>query len=349
MEEDLFPHSQLIDPEKVKQTRCFTTLPVRINRYDRVADDASRRFSREWAEIMNEGVVKPTQLCSERGNYSSYLYPESRPERMGILAYLTELAFVHDDLTESMSCQGAIDEHDALAVAMDPHETQQDITNARGAQLKKLLSQSIQECIEIDHEIGVDIVESYRKTWLRGMDGPNTNSFQTLDDFAKFRALNGGTEAFWIMVEFSHGKKLTKEEKELIAGVHKTTEWCLLFMNDYYSWENEYHASKHLEPGRIANVVAFFIRTEGLSIEASKQKVKDAILAYEQQYLRERSLLYQSHPTLPHHVRKLVELLGTLIAGCHYWSANAPRYNSWKEADPQTGDGLPVDEKQIVS
>lgn len=138
-----------------------------------------------------------------------------------------------------------------------------------------------------------------------------------------------------MMVGFSHGKRLTKEENELIAGVQKTTDWCLWHINDYYSWENEYHASKNSDPGRIVNVVAFFMRTEGLSIGASKQRVKDTILTYEQKYLRERSLLYQSHPTLPHHVRKHVEVCGSLIAGVHYWSANAPRYSSWKKGNQQ--------------
>ncbi|MCJ1463325.1 hypothetical protein MMC07_001932 [Pseudocyphellaria aurata] len=349
MEEDLFPHSQPIDPDEVKRTRCFTTLPVRINRYDHVADEATRRFSREWAEVMDEGVVKPTQLCSERGNYSSYLYPESRPERMDPLAYLSELAFVHDDLAESMNFQGAMDEHDALAVAMDPHETQQEIKNARTARMKRLLAQSIQECIKIDPELGVGFVESYRKTWLREMDVPNTNSVKSLDDYAKFRALNGGIELFWDMVAYSHGNKLTKQESELVAGVQNTANWIMLLTNDYYSWENEYHASKDLDPGRIVNAVAVLMRTEGLSMETSKEKVKDTILAHEQKYLRERSLLYESHPTLPYQVRKHVELCGTLIAGVHYWTANAPRYSSWMKADQQNGDGLSVDGNQIVS
>lgn len=105
------------------------------------------------------------------------------------------LVLTDSDLTESMNFQVAMEEHDALAVAMDPHETQQEIKNARAARMKKLLSQSILECIKIDHEIGVDIVESYRTTWLREMDVPNTNSFQTLDEYAKFRTLNAGIES----------------------------------------------------------------------------------------------------------------------------------------------------------
>lgn len=99
------------------------------------------------------------------------------------------------DVGESMSFQGATDEHDALALAMDPNETPQEIQNARAAKMKKLLSLSILECIKIDPEIGMDIVESYRKTWLKEMDVRDTDSFQTLEEFLNFRCLNAGTES----------------------------------------------------------------------------------------------------------------------------------------------------------
>lgn len=99
------------------------------------------------------------------------------------------------DVGESMNFQGAMDEHDALAMAMDPNESLQEIKNARAAKMKKLLSQSILECIKIDPEIGMDIVDSYRKTWLKEMDVRDTNAFQTLEEFLNFRWLNAGAES----------------------------------------------------------------------------------------------------------------------------------------------------------
>lgn len=109
MEEELFPYSRVVDPEEVRRTPCFTTLPVRVNRYDHLADEATRRFSKEWAEIMEDGQIKTPRQWSEKGNYSSYFYPESRPERLGLMAYLTELAFVHDGLSHLPSKQRGTD------------------------------------------------------------------------------------------------------------------------------------------------------------------------------------------------------------------------------------------------
>lgn len=91
-----------------------------------------------------------------------------------------------------MKYEDAMDEHNALATAMDLN--QQDIKNAKAAKMKKILSQSLLECLKIDHEMGMDILNSYRGTWLKGMEVLDIDRFQTLDDYAKFRIINAGVE-----------------------------------------------------------------------------------------------------------------------------------------------------------
>ena len=105
------------------------------------------------------------------------------------------LLIIASDIGESKDFQGAVEEHDALAVAMDPNETHQEIKNVRAANMKKLVSQSILECIKIDPEIGMDMVDSYRKTWLKKMEVPDTDNFQTLDEYLNFRYLNAAVES----------------------------------------------------------------------------------------------------------------------------------------------------------
>lgn len=69
-----------------------------------------------------------------------------------------------------------MDEHNAVAVRMD--FSQQDIKNARAAKMKRLLSQSVLECIKIDHEIGMDVVNSYRETWIKRKYVVDTDFFK---------------------------------------------------------------------------------------------------------------------------------------------------------------------------
>jgi ophiobolin F synthase len=100
MDEQIWVYSRLIDPEEVVQTGCLTTLPVRVHGRNDIAENATRRLTAEWAQIMGEEEtgVSHARLWSEYGDYSSFFYPESRPERLGLMAYLTELAFIHDGM-----------------------------------------------------------------------------------------------------------------------------------------------------------------------------------------------------------------------------------------------------------
>lgn len=91
-----------------------------------------------------------------------------------------------------MKFQDAMDEHNSLAIGMDLN--QQEIENSKAAKMKKLLSQSMLEYLKIDHEMGMDILNSYRGTWLKGMEVLDADRFQTLDDYAKFRIVNMGAE-----------------------------------------------------------------------------------------------------------------------------------------------------------
>ena len=98
MEEEIWVHSRQIDPEEVRRTGCFTNLPVRVHKRDDIAENATQRLAIEWAEIMegDGSKISPGRMSSDYGNYASYLYPESKPERLGLMAYLTEVAFIHD-------------------------------------------------------------------------------------------------------------------------------------------------------------------------------------------------------------------------------------------------------------
>jgi ophiobolin F synthase len=96
---EIWVHSRLVDSTEVRNSGCFTTLPVRINLYDDVADAAARRLSQEWKELLDDQVDGTTSKTSSPvGNMSSFFYPECTPDRVDIIAYLNELAFIQDGL-----------------------------------------------------------------------------------------------------------------------------------------------------------------------------------------------------------------------------------------------------------
>ena len=90
-------HSHLIDPELVKESGSFTTLTVRINDRDDVANDASDRILRDWAKHMRDGQEqKSLNSHSVRGNLCSFTFIDSPPARLDVVTYWTDIGLLHD-------------------------------------------------------------------------------------------------------------------------------------------------------------------------------------------------------------------------------------------------------------
>ena len=97
MAENVFKNCKLIDPDKVRETGCFTSLPVWQHKREDIANAASLVLIRDWGKLMQDGREK-TSHCSMSalGNLCTFVYPETDPERLGLLTYMTDLGLMHD-------------------------------------------------------------------------------------------------------------------------------------------------------------------------------------------------------------------------------------------------------------
>lgn len=97
MGERTWKYSTAIDPETVRQTGCFTTLPVRINNRDDIANAASSRVLKDWAAHTGNEHLDPNRVSfSPVGSFCSLIYCETIPERLDSISYLTDLFFLID-------------------------------------------------------------------------------------------------------------------------------------------------------------------------------------------------------------------------------------------------------------
>lgn len=100
MAESMWKYSTAIDPETVRKTGCFTTLPVRINNRDDIANAASSRVLKDWAEHTDNQDIDPNRVSfSPVGSFCSLIYCETIPDRLDSISYLTDLFFLIDGLS----------------------------------------------------------------------------------------------------------------------------------------------------------------------------------------------------------------------------------------------------------
>ncbi|GLA65892.1 hypothetical protein AtubIFM54640_008092 [Aspergillus tubingensis] len=325
---ECWKHSRSIDVEAIKKTPSFTTLPIRRNERNDVANSATRRALQDWDHALHDGLAEKALIStSELGNLGAFAYPKVPPKRLAILTYLTDLGMLHDDGYEAMDMDQARAEHRDFGALFDPNgQPLSSCRSTRAPKLKKLVSQILLEAMRIDRDLGMYMFDMYNKGWLSAAGGKEGKApeFKSLEEYQAYRRDDFGIRAFWPMVEFGMAMRLSDDDKKLIEPQSSGP-------NDYWSFDREYHES--INSGtRLTNVVEVVRRTENSSIDEAKAKVRQLIVDLEQQYLEGTSLIYAQNPSLPFHVRKWIEVVGSTVAGTHYWASCAPRHDAWKSS-----------------
>ncbi|KAI8164622.1 hypothetical protein K4K49_012318 [Colletotrichum sp. SAR 10_70] len=327
MAEEMWKYSIPIDPETVKRTGCFTTLPVRINNRDDLANAASSRVLKDWAEHTGNQNIDPNRVSfSPVGSFCSLIYCETIPERLDSISYLTDLFFLIDDATEEVENDKVAQEQWAgFSGAMTDSlgETPQRDHDLDSMKKKKLVARVMLDFMRLDSALGLDLVKSCKAGWTPLAAGVE---WETMEDYLHFRRLSAGLDIYWTKTVFGLGEKLSDDEEKLIRPIVWAAEKAAMLNNDYWSWDIEYfQANQKID--MLTNAVAVLMRKEGVTAEEGKDRIKNLILGYEAEYSQLRAQFYQSHPSARLYLRKRVELAGSMAAGVSFWSANSPRYH----------------------
>ncbi|RAQ98645.1 geranylgeranyl pyrophosphate synthase [Stemphylium lycopersici] len=327
MDAKVFLQSRLIDPDEARRHGAFTTLPIRIHNRNDIADATAYRVLRDWGHHVGDGMEKKALTSfSHLGNLNAFTYVEALPERLGVLSYLLDLGLIHDDASEGMDLEEAIAEHRDFERSLDIETKESPEQGSRADKLKRLAAQILLEAVHIDRDMGIHMLEMYQKEWLAIVEKNDDEEFENLEEYYAYRKCNFGMRAFWPMVEYGMGFRLTNRDHELIKHVMEPIEEALMLTNDYWSWDREYEAWK-ADGNRLVNVIDVVRRTQSLPIDTARDIVKHMIIQTEQEYVKRKAEFYQEHPDVSLNLRRWIEAAGCVVAGSHYWATSAPRHH----------------------
>jgi hypothetical protein len=118
------------------------------------------------------------------GNWGSFIWPESEPDRLGLLCYLLDAGCFHDgryqsallpayvcssvstDACEEMGIDDAHQEHLDMEAAMDVEDARTFAKDSRSLKTKQLISAAVLECIKVDRAGALRMLEAYRKKYV---------------------------------------------------------------------------------------------------------------------------------------------------------------------------------------
>ncbi|KAK5938994.1 hypothetical protein PMZ80_008301 [Knufia obscura] len=296
---------------------------LRRHKCESEADEGSREARADWAKLIGPPTV--AGCCNPfSGHFNALVLPTCLPERLRIISYIFEYAFLHDVVMESaaQAAESQVDgEHDFLSSGFDP-ETRAVIGS------KQMQSKMVLGLMSIDPACAEVCVEAW-KTMVDTTSGRDKNeAFTNMDDYLEYRIVDTGAPFVDKHMCFGMGIVLDEQELHQVGDIAHAAYAALGLANDYFSFDVEYGEFQQNDKKAMTNVVWLFMHWYGVDVAEAKRMAREETRKYERQFLQLRE---QAEPSFSSKLRRYVQGLAYQIAGNVVWSTDNPRYHPEKD------------------
>ncbi|KGO78266.1 Terpenoid synthase [Penicillium italicum] len=321
-------YAEAIDPEIYANNPAYSSLfDPYIHKQTIIADHVSVQCHIDLNGIDAVGS-KFGNLNAHAGNFTSLCAPNCLPERLALVAYTVEYAFLHDDETDNAA--------DQEALSLENEMLHQAINQTGMTSVSTRVSPKAQRKAEVQAKIAAEYLrldpvfgEWFLKAWqtfTASVQDVRSLEFPSLDDYLEFRIVDAAAD--WTLYNFRWGSgiTLTPEEEKIADPMSYVAYAELCLVNDLFSWDKEYAAYvKSNGEVPLVNAVHIVAVTQGLTHCAAKAVVQSEVRAHEERFcfLKEQ---YMATSSPSESVLRWLKLLEHSMAGNWVWSLCVPRY-----------------------
>ncbi|KAJ5202050.1 uncharacterized protein N7498_006713 [Penicillium cinerascens] len=312
-----------------RQTSCIDgfchNYALRRHKYEQNANEGSFRCRDDWKKYI--GPIECWGGCNPwDGHFASVVLPLCKPERLGLVSYVFEFAFLYDNVVESASKVMLDEGTDNITLSETDHRAVRSTTGTKQIQSKMLL-----KLLSIDKPCAEVVITSWKEMVATTASRDKSCIFDNIEDYVNYRIFDTGAPLVDSVMRFGMGIVLTKEEENRTASIARSCYAALGLANDYYSFDiewKEFQQEKSAEgTSTMTNAVWLYIQWEDLSIDAAKEKVRQVVHNYEQEYQKKMNAFIADKEQCPPHLAEYLRALAFQIPGNIVWSLRCPRYH----------------------
>ncbi|KAJ6104679.1 isoprenoid synthase domain-containing protein [Penicillium sp. IBT 18751x] len=298
---------------------------LRRHKYEQNANEGSSRCRNDWRRYI--GPIERWGNCNPfDGHFASVVVPLCKPERLALVSYIFEFAFLYDNVVESVSKVMLEEGIDNIALNETEYRTVRSTTGTKQIQSKMLL-----ELLSIDKLCAEVVISSWKEMVATTASRDKSCIFDTIEDYVDYRIIDTGAPFVDTVMRFGMGFTLTKDEEERTAPVIKPCFAALGLANDYYSFDvewKEFQEEKALDRvPTMTNAVWLYMQWENLSIDEAKEKVRQVVHKYECAYQKQMNDFIADEKQCSPKLCEYLKALAFQIPGNIVWSLRCPRYH----------------------
>ncbi|KAI1443510.1 fusicoccadiene synthase [Annulohypoxylon stygium] len=275
-----YQYSEEIDQDLYDLQGLGIGVPLRMHKDFVKEIEGTLRLQRDWNKYISQ-VDGYNGGLGHRFHFMSATIPECLPDRLEVISYANEFAFLYDDEMEKLDIaeyskenSGILDTfHRALDRKIEPHARPE----------KKIQAKILEEMLAIDPPRAAIMMNSWA-TFVQSASRSRTLPYETLEEYVPARVIDAGELIWFGFLTFGMALTIPDEEYELCNALAKPAYAALGLTNDLYSWEKERLAAENSGQGHVFNVIWVIMKERSVGEEKAKSicraEIKKQITAY---------------------------------------------------------------------
>ncbi|KAK6086429.1 fusicoccadiene synthase [Seiridium cupressi] len=318
-----FRHSEVIDKATYETHGLAGDIELRVHKQSILEIRGTLRVQDDWAKH-----VSPLPVDGYKGglshpySFTSATIPECLPERLEILSYANEYAFLYDDEMENLDDEEFRRETSGILETFDNALDRKVSTRTRPE--KRLQAHILAELMALDPTRATIMMRSWA-TFVQSASRTRIQPWNTLEEYVPARIIDAG-ELFWFgMLTFGMALTIPEEEYDLCTELAKPAYAVLGLTNDLYSWDKEQRDAERAGQPYVFNAVWVIMKERSVSEEEAISLCRAEIQNWMDVYRRIVDGTIANF-SLSKDLRAYIEALLYSCVGNLVWSITCPRY-----------------------
>ncbi|KAJ4352421.1 uncharacterized protein N0V89_007769 [Didymosphaeria variabile] len=308
-----YQYSHLIDPSSYDNQCLCNDIPLRCHRNSDIEESGLMRLRNDWQKHIGPLPLSTYGGQGPQYNFTAVTIPECLTERLEIVAYVMEFAFLHDDLVDQAEASEGLGLFEKMMKDIKAGVQSSDRRQSSSGE-GRILGNILEEMMAVDSLRAKQFLEY----WRRGVSLPRDQTrFESLDDYLDFRLVDSG--AF----EIDECSRLTRPA------------WAAAFLtNDVQSWEKECEEYKNqtklnhtADTPHMVNGVWILMRQYSIGVQEAIDRVHQKVKVFVAEFVDTVSTL-DGRKDLSEDSRSFVEAAQYMVSGNLIWGMSSPRYRS---------------------
>ncbi|KAI8955300.1 fusicoccadiene synthase [Xylaria longipes] len=321
-----FNYSREIDPSVYETHGLDRGIPLRIHKDQQLESNGALRAQRDWTKHVRDvggykgGLGDPfTFIC--------VTVPECLPDRLELVSYANEFAFLYDDKMESFDLKKDFKKEATKMLDAFGDGALDQRVNAKSGPEKRLQTQMLSEMMALDPVRAVTSMKAWAR-FVQLASRARSSPFETLEEYVPSRVIDAGELIWFGTLTFGMALTIPDDEYEICMETARSGYAALGLTNDLFSWEKERDDAMGTGLDYVFNAIWVIMKERSVTEAEAKIICCSEIQKYISTF-RQTVEETKHNSCLSQDLRTYLEAVLYSISGNLVWSIYCPRYREF--------------------